>query len=104
MYPDAYARLRSPSGNTTIALHVTEKGQSIVPATEGLRVYIEVKELRRFCRYLGKKGITIDQEPAKMPWGWTHAYLRDPDGHEISLYHAGDDRLKKRKAIGSLHS
>jgi hypothetical protein len=25
-----------------------------------------------------------------MPWGWRHAYLNDPDGHEISLYWAGE--------------
>ena len=26
--------------------------------------------------------------PKDMPWGWRHAYLNDPDGHEISLYWA----------------
>ena len=30
-----------------------------------------------------------------MPWGWRHAYLNDPDGHEISLYWAGENRMKK---------
>jgi hypothetical protein len=30
-----------------------------------------------------------------MPWGWRHAYLRDPDGHEVSLYWAGKARFKK---------
>jgi hypothetical protein len=30
-----------------------------------------------------------------MPWGWKHAYLDDPDGHEVSLYWAGAKRLKK---------
>jgi hypothetical protein len=28
-----------------------------------------------------------------MPWGWTHAYLTDPEGHEISLYSAGEARF-----------
>jgi hypothetical protein len=23
--------------------------------------------------------------PEVMPWGWKHAYLDDPDGHEVSL-------------------
>jgi hypothetical protein len=27
--------------------------------------------------------------------GWTHAYLNDPDGHEVSLYSAGQKRLKR---------
>jgi len=30
-----------------------------------------------------------------MPWGWRHAYLNDPDGHEISLYWAGENRMRK---------
>lgn len=25
---------------------------------------------------------------------WRHAYLAEPDGHELSLYWAGDKRLK----------
>jgi hypothetical protein len=32
-----------------------------------------------------------------MPWGWEHAYLNDPDGHEVSLYWAGDKRFRKSK-------
>jgi hypothetical protein len=30
-----------------------------------------------------------------MPWGWRHAYLDDPDGHEVSLYWAGRKRFQK---------
>jgi hypothetical protein len=30
-----------------------------------------------------------------MPWDWRHAYVNDPDGHEISLYWAGEHRMKK---------
>ena len=42
-----------------------------------------------------KKGFYITQLPRMMPWGWRHAYLNDPDGHEISLYWAGENRMKK---------
>jgi hypothetical protein len=34
-----------------------------------------------------------------MPWGWTHAYLNDPDGHEVSLYWAGVKRLRKSATV-----
>ena len=37
----------------------------------------------------------ITQLPRMMPWGWRHAYLNDPDGHEISLYWAGENRMRK---------
>lgn len=92
-YPGAYARLKSPAGSTTIALHVLDKGQQMQPATEGVRLYFEVKELEALCDALQRDGVALDQPPKRMPWGWTHAYLRDPDGHEISLYRAGEARL-----------
>lgn len=96
-YPGAYARLRSPSGATTVALHCLEKGQRIAPATEGLRLYFEVRRLDAFCAALAERGVRFDQKPKDMPWGWRHAYLRDPDGHEISLYWAGKARLRATK-------
>jgi catechol 2,3-dioxygenase-like lactoylglutathione lyase family enzyme len=95
VYPDAYARLKSPSGSTTIALHVVEPGQELSPAAEGLRLYFEVGKLDAFCKRLAKKGVQLAQMPKVMPWGWKHAYLRDPDGHEISLYRAGRARLRR---------
>src|SRR5688572_9549797 len=94
-YPGAYARLQSLAGGTTIALHVLDSGQEMNARSEGLRLYFEVKELDRFCAALARKGVAFDQSPADMPWGWRHAYLRDPDGHEISLYWAGQGRLRK---------
>jgi hypothetical protein len=94
-YPGAHARLRSPNGRTTIALHVVDPGQRMNAKTEGLRLYFEVKGLDAFCKALADMGVKLDQLPKKMPWAWKHAYLRDPDGHEISLYWAGKTRLQK---------
>jgi catechol 2,3-dioxygenase-like lactoylglutathione lyase family enzyme len=92
-YPGAYARLKSPAGSTTIALHVLEEGQRIDSSTEGLRLYFEVQDLDALCEALRSEGVEFDQMPQTMPWGWRHAYLRDPDGHQISLYWAGEARL-----------
>ena len=94
-YPGAYVRLKSPAGATTIALHAVDSGQEMDPKTEGLRLYFEVEGLDALCKALEKKGVKFDQMPKDMPWGWKHAYLRDPDGHEISLYWAGEARFKK---------
>jgi catechol 2,3-dioxygenase-like lactoylglutathione lyase family enzyme len=94
-YPGAYARLKSPGGGTTIALHLVDSGQTMNAETEGIRLYFEVKGLDAFCRALEKKGVKFSQMPKDMPWGWKHAYLRDPDGHEISLYWAGRARIRK---------
>jgi catechol 2,3-dioxygenase-like lactoylglutathione lyase family enzyme len=88
-----YARLHAPGGDGTIALH--QAGPDTPVSSEGVRLYFEVRELDDFCRRLQQKNFYITKLPRMMPWGWRHAYLNDPDGHEISLYWAGEGRLKK---------
>jgi catechol 2,3-dioxygenase-like lactoylglutathione lyase family enzyme len=88
-----YARLRAPGGDGTIALHLAGPGAPV--SSEGVRLYFEVRDLDGFCRKLQQKGFYITQLPRMMPWGWRHAYLNDPDGHEISLYWAGENRMQK---------
>lgn len=88
-----YARMRAPGGDGTIALHQAGPGASV--ASDGVRLYFEVRELDDFCRRLRKRGFVFTQHPQMMPWGWRHAYLNDPEGHEISLYWAGEQRMQK---------
>jgi catechol 2,3-dioxygenase-like lactoylglutathione lyase family enzyme len=88
-----YARLCAPGGDGTIALHQAGPGASV--ASEGVRLYFEIRDLDGFCRKLQANDFYITQLPQMMPWGWRHAYLNDPDGHEISLYWAGENRMKK---------
>ena len=88
-----YARLHAPGGEGTIALHMAGPGASMV--SEGVRLYFEIRDVDGFCQRLQKKCFYITQMPRMMPWGWRHAYLNDPDGHEISLYWAGEKRMQK---------
>lgn len=87
-----YARLRTGAG-TTIALHMAEPGKPV--AADGVRLYFETPALAALCRSLERAGVVFTKPPARQPWGWTHAYLNDPDGHEVSLYWAGKQRLAK---------
>ncbi len=99
-----YARLHAPGGEGTIALHLAAPG--VPMSSEGVRLYFEIRDVDGFCLKLQKKGFYLTQMPRMMPWGWRHAYLNDPDGHEISLYWAGENRMKKtvvlaaKKAVG----
>jgi len=88
-----YARMQAPGGEGTIALHQAGPGASV--ASDGVRLYFEVRELDDFCYRLRKRGFVFTQHPQMMPWGWRHAYLNDPEGHEISLYWAGEQRMQK---------
>ena len=94
VYPQAYARLRSVQGQGTLALHVIEPGKTMVPGY-GIRLYFEARDLEKVCKNLEAAGTLFKQPPKMMPWGWKHAYLNDPDGHEVSLYWAGRKRLQK---------
>lgn len=95
-YPHEYARLKSPKGKTTIALHEYHgRGTSKSSNKQDIVLYFETGNLNRVCEILAHKGVKFSQMPKLMPWGWKHAYLNDPDGHEISLYWAGKKRLEK---------
>jgi catechol 2,3-dioxygenase-like lactoylglutathione lyase family enzyme len=87
-----YARLKFPDGAGTLALHLAEPGATV--AADGIRLYFEVRDLDAFCDRLVARGVAVKQMPQDMPWGWRHAYVDDPDGHEISLYWAGSKRLE----------
>lgn len=92
-----YARLKMPAGTGTIALHLLAPGEIL--ATGGVRLYFETRDLEKYCKKLEAAGAKFSKPPAMMPWGWKHAYLDDPDGHEISLYWAGAKRLRKGKSM-----
>ncbi len=89
-----YARLLSPRSTTSIALHLPE-GKAKPTTRGGIRLYFEVRDLEPLCARLKKSGVKFTQMPKLMPWGWKHAYLKDPDGYELSLYWAGTKRLRK---------
>jgi catechol 2,3-dioxygenase-like lactoylglutathione lyase family enzyme len=89
-----YTRLRSPRGQTTLALHLVEPGKTL-PDADGVRLYFETKDLDQVVKSLEADGVRFTELPKLMPWGWKHAYLNDPDGHEVSLYWAGRKRFQK---------
>ena len=94
--PPYYARLRAGEGRGTLALHRVDPGQSL-PAADGVRLYFETRALEKLCKSLEASGVQFSQGPKVMPWGWKHAYLNDPDGHEVSLYWAGAKRFRKSR-------
>jgi catechol 2,3-dioxygenase-like lactoylglutathione lyase family enzyme len=90
-----YARLRSPLGPSTVALHLVEPGKTT--RSDGVRLYFEADNLEKLCKRLQVAGAKFSQLPKLMPWGWKHAYLHDPDGHEVSLYWARAKRFRKTR-------
>jgi uncharacterized glyoxalase superfamily protein PhnB len=62
------------------------------PADTALTVYFETDRIDAEYARLVQAGVLFDQGPADMPWLWREARLRDPDGHRLCLYHAGENR------------
>ena len=87
--PPRYARFRCPESDETLSVEVT--GEPATPARAQL--FFECLDLDRTVAQLKAKGLAFEQDPTDMPYLWREARLRDPDGHDIRLYFAGDNRL-----------
>ena len=79
----------APEGGTTLSLHLVPA----MPAGETAVIYLESDTLDADVARLKAAGFTFAQDPKDEPWLWREARLADPDGNEICLYHAGENRL-----------
>ena len=84
-----YARFEVGDGADTFSLHVTDDASG---AGKGPHVYFECDDLDSRVAQLKTKGITFDSEPTDQSWKWREAWLTDPAGVKLCLYHAGEMR------------
>lgn len=85
--PD-YARFECPDGGSTFSLHRSDFKQSV----EGIWVYFEVEDLDNYVNSLAAKGIIFEEMPNDKPWLWRESRLKDPDGNQLIIYFAGENR------------
>ena len=90
----SYARFECPDGEATFSLH---RVASVAPDSRAV-VYFECQDLDATCSALAERGIKFDSPPTDQSWLWREAYLRDPDGNMLCLYHA---RANQRPEIGA---
>jgi catechol 2,3-dioxygenase-like lactoylglutathione lyase family enzyme len=83
-----YARFECPDGEATFSVHHTD--ESITGP--GIWIYFEIDDLENFIISLTEKGIHMETMPETKNWLWREARLKDPDGHQVILYHAGENR------------
>lgn len=84
-----YARLECPDGNSTLSVHES----SPLTPVNNIVLYFECDDLDAEVERLKGLGISFDEEPADRPWLWCEAYLKDPNGNKICLFHAGENRI-----------
>lgn len=86
--PPDYARFECPEGDATFSLHRVASA----PPDHDVVVYFELDELDAEVRRLESEGFRFESQPRDQPWLWREAYLRDPAGNRICLFHAGNKR------------
>ena len=84
-----YARFELPRGEATFSLHLAE---GAIPRENAPQLYFEVEDVAFETRRLKHAGLIMEREPAQQRWLWTEAWLRDPAGNAICIYHAGENR------------
>ncbi|WP_405164590.1 VOC family protein [Nocardia sp. NBC_01499] len=85
---DHYLRFECPDGDSTFSVDLVQS----VPDDEQVTVYFETDDLDDQCARLMEAGIVFDGPPSDQPWLWREARLRDPDGHPLCLFRAGENR------------
>ncbi len=83
-----YARFECPEGGATFSIHRVLN----VVHDSGVVVYFECSDLDALVARLQARRVAFDSQPKDQPWLWREAYLHDPDGNVICLYHAGENR------------
>lgn len=83
-----YARLECPDGDATISIHETDNSS----AGSTIVLYFECEELNARVEELKSLGLEFEQDPIDQTWLWREAYLRDPSGNRVCLFHAGENR------------
>ena len=89
--PPRYARFRCPDGDATLSVEVT--GDTSAASPPRATLYFECDALDDTVAALKSRGLVFEQDPVDMFYLWREAHLRDPDGHALRLYNAGDNRL-----------
>jgi uncharacterized glyoxalase superfamily protein PhnB len=80
-----------PDGDGTLSLECD--GRPLEHVTSAVSVHFETEDLDARVVELERAGLAFEQQPTDQPYLWREAILRDPDGHRLFLYHAGENRL-----------
>ena len=85
--PPRYARFESNTGST-LSIHSVEA----VAESTGVTIYFEVEDVDAKVAELRDGGLEIDAEPVDQQWLWREAYLKDPAGNVVCIFHGGENR------------
>jgi uncharacterized glyoxalase superfamily protein PhnB len=82
-----YARFECPNGST-LSLELAHNNNQGNTAA----IYLEHYDLDKWIEILKRRGLIFEAEAEDKSWLWREAWLKDPFGNRICLYHAGKNR------------
>ena len=91
-----YLRFECPDGGSTFSVEVVDD----IPDAEQVTVYFESDRLDDEYERMRAAGVEFDHPPTDMPWLWREARLRDPDGHRLCIFCAGENRKNPPWRLG----
>lgn len=96
-----YARFECPDGVATFSVHLVDQ----LPKGDGIVIYFETKKLDEEVARLRDLRLHGDDTyfdllPTDQSWLWREARLKDPDGNQIILFYAGENRKNPPWRIG----
>lgn len=92
-----YARFELPEGEATFSLHIAE---GPIATKNAPQLYFECEDVDAEVTRLKAASVAFEQEPQQQTWLWYEAWLRDPAGNAVCLYHAGENRRYPPWRIG----
>ena len=87
-----YARFECPDGDSTLSIQQAETRPLGSVSDQTIVLYFECDDLDTEVTRLKSLGLEFDEDPTDRDWLWRQAYLRDPNGNRIRLFHAGENR------------
>jgi len=85
---ESYLRFECPAGESTFSIELVDE----VPGSEQVTLYFESEDVDGDYERLRGIGIEFEHPPTDMPWIWREARMRDPNGHRLCLFRAGENR------------
>lgn len=83
-----YVRFECVGGDSTLSLNETSNASNC----SNIVLYFECENLDEEVERLKNLGLIFDQDPIDQTWLWHEAYLKDPTGNKLCLFHAGENR------------
>jgi catechol 2,3-dioxygenase-like lactoylglutathione lyase family enzyme len=66
-------------------------GRSVAPRSPGLRLWLQVADVRAAYEELSARGVEVERQPVREPWGLVEMWISDPDGVRIAVVEVPED-------------